>query len=246
MKKPAILFVDASVEMRDLLSAALARHYAVEVTGSLTHARAECRHPKHAAFVVDIAGSPAGDDGVNFIRELRAAGDERPVVAISGRHEAELAARCYEAGADGFVPKTLWTIRELRALLSRLLRRAKVAALVSGRIDGILLPKRKFSFGGAIIDSREMTAAFPRGRVQHLNPKEIGILHVLATRSGHLARRSEILARVWGPGAVQTSKTLDTYLVRLRRAYQAGGLDLTRVLHAKPKVGWWVDAEAKR
>ncbi len=232
--------------MRDLLTAALGCHYALEVTGSLTQARAECRHPKHAAFVVDIAGSPAGDEGVSFIHDLRAAGDERPVVAISGLHEAELAARCYEAGADGFVPKSLWTIRELRALLSRLFKRANVVALVSRRIDGILLPKRSFPFGGAVVNPREMTAAFPRGRVLHLNPKEIGILHVLASRRGHLARRSEILARVWGPGAVQTSKTLDTYLVRLRRIYQAGGLDLTRVLHAKPKVGWWVDAEVKR
>jgi DNA-binding winged helix-turn-helix (wHTH) protein len=79
-----------------------------------------------------------------------------------------------------------------------------------------------------------------------LNPKEIGILHVLTTRRGHLARRSEILARVWGPEAVQTSKTLDTYLVRLRRTYERGGLDLKRFIEAKPKVGWWVNAEAER
>lgn len=242
MRKKAILIVESSPELRDLLTAALARRYAVEITGSFTHAMAECRHPRHAALVVDIVRGGADDEAIQLIQQIRAGGDERPVVALSGVRDPELPSWCYEAGADAYVPKTGCTIRELRAVLARLLSRSHENP-PHPRVDGILLPASEFRFSGAVINPVAMTASFPAGTVIDLNPKELGILHVLATNSGRLVRRAEILAHVWGPEAVPTSKTLDTYLVRLRRAYQRGGIDLAQRLKAKPKVGWWVGAE---
>jgi DNA-binding response OmpR family regulator len=135
-------------------------------------------------------------------------------------------------------------IRELRALLPRLLQRAGGGANGHRRTDGILLPKESFGFAGAAIDPKTMRATFGRkGQSVDLNPKEIGILHLFARRQGHLVRRSEILAHVWGPHATPTSKSLDTYLVRLRSHYRKQGIDLGRVLRSKPKVGWWVLGE---
>ena len=244
MRKKAILIAENSAELRDLLTLALAPHYVVDTASSFAEAQAEGRHPRHEAFIIDIVRGGPEDEGVRLITALREDGDDRPLIAISGGRDPALPSLCYEAGADAFVAKSVCTVRELRAVLRRLLAPARLRG-AQARVDGIRLPEQKFWFAGAMIDPVNMTGMFPLGSVQHLNPKEIGILHVFALGSGRLVRRAEILAHVWGPAAVPTSKTLDTYLVRLRRAYQRGGLDLTKWLKAKPKVGWRVQRERR-
>ena len=239
MPKKALLIVDRDSGIRSLLRAALSQRFAVDVVATITEAVAESRHSRHAGFVVDIGA--AADEELKFLRGMRASGDNRVVVTISADRSRDLPALCYEAGADGHVNKTGALIRELRALLPRLLQRASGCANGHRRTDGILLPTEAFGFAGAAIDPKTMRATFGRNRQKvDLNPKEIGILHLFARRQGHLVRRSEILAHVWGPQANPTSKSLDTYLVRLRSHYRANGIDLTRVLRSKPKVGWWV------
>lgn len=244
MRKKAILLVENSAELRELLTVALAGRYTVDTARSFAEAQSEGRHPRHAAFIVDIERGGPEDEGLKLMAALRGDGDERPLIAISGRREPEIPSLCYEAGADAFVAKSVCTVRELRAVLRRLLALPKVRG-ARARVDGIRLPERGFWFAGAMIDPMNMTGMFPRGLLQHLNPKEIGILHVFALGAGRLVRRGEILAHVWGPTAVPTSKTLDTYLVRLRRAYERGGLDLTKWLKVKPKVGWWVQPQRR-
>ena len=239
MPRKALLIVDRNPEIRSLLRAALGQRFSVDVVATIVEATAESRHPRHTGFVVDIGAS--ADEELTFLRGLRASGDNRVVVTISAHRSRDLPALCYEAGADGHIDKTGALIRELRALLPRLLQRAGGCADGHRRTDGILLPRETFRFAGAAIDPKTMRATFGgTGHSVDLNPKEIGILHLFARRQGHLVRRSEILAHVWGPHATPTSKSLDTYLVRLRSHYRKQGIDLGRVLRSKPKVGWWV------
>lgn len=244
MRKRQILLVDRAPEFAAMLAAALRSHFTVEVADSLPRALAASRRPIHDAYVVDVNGS-SDDPGMEFLQTLRRLADARPAIAISGSFDRELPARCYEAGAHGFVPKTRTLIRELRGLLPRLLPQSGGALrAMTARTDGIALPRTPFVFGGAKIDPVEMRAQFPRRTVE-LNPKEIGILHVFSRRRGELVRRAEILSEVWGPDAVPTSKSLDTYMTRLRSAYAKGGVNLRRFVAAKPKVGWRVAEEAQ-
>ena len=243
MPKKALLIVDRDPGIRTMLRAALGQRFSVDVVATIVEATAESRQPKHAGFVVDIGAT--ADEELKFLRGLRASGDHRVVVTISANRSRDLPALCYEAGADGHVDKTGALIRELRALLPRLLQRAGGCANGHRRTDGILLPKEAFGFAGATINPKTMRATFDRdGHSVDLNPKEIGILQLFARRQGHLVKRSEILAHVWGPDATPASKSLDTYLVRLRSLYRKQGIDLMRILRSKPKVGWWVLGEA--
>ncbi len=244
MRKRQILLVDPAPEFSTMLAAALKNQFAVEVTDALAHALAASRHPTHAAFLVDVTGS-SNDPGMEFLRALRRVADTRPVIAISSSFDRELPARCYEAGAHGFVSKTRTLVRELRGLLPRLLPKpGGTLHMAELRTDGIALPRSAFAFGGGKVDPVQMRVRFKRCEID-LNPKEIGILHVFSHRAGGLVRRSEILARVWGPDAVPTSKSLDTYMTRLRTVYAKGGVDLRRFVIAKPKVGWRVSEDAR-
>ena len=244
MLKKALLIVDRDPAIRSLLRTALGQRFSVDVAATIAEAMAECRHPKHAGLVIDIGATAEAE--LKFLREIRAEGDHRVVITISANRHRDLPALCYEAGADGHIDKTGALIRELRALLPRLLRRAGGAAKGNRRTDGVLLPTKPFCFAGAAVDPGTMRATFGRKRPGvDLNPKEIGILHLFARHQGTLVRRTTILAHVWGPNATPTSKSLDTYLVRLRSHYRKNGIDLIRIVRCKPKVGWWVlDAKA--
>jgi DNA-binding response OmpR family regulator len=237
MRKKSLLLFDRAPEFGAMVAAALRSEFALDVVAALPGALAAARRPQHDAFLVDVTGA-ADDAGIEFLRALRQGADTRPAIAMSGNLDRELPARCYEAGATGFVPKTRTLLRELRGLLPRILPAGGGALRTSQlRVDGITLPQRTFTFAGATVDPVEMSARFGTRRVE-LNPKEVGILHLLAQRRGGLVRRSEILAHVWGPDAVPTSKSLDTYLTRLRRAFAQAGVDFRAHVVAKPKVGW--------
>jgi len=137
MPKKALLIVDRNPEIRSLLRAALSQRFSVDVATTIVEATAESRHAKHAGFVIDIGAS--ADDELKFLRGMRASGDHRVVVTISANRSRELPALCYEAGADGHVDKTGALIRELRALLPRLLQPFARRDLIPDRTDTTLV-----------------------------------------------------------------------------------------------------------
>ena len=236
-KKPLLLF-DRAPDFCVMLTAALGQQFSVEVAPTLVEAVAEARRARHCGFVVDVTMA-YDDHGIAFLRELRRIDDHRFAIAISGSPDRELPARCYEAGAHGYVAKSRTLIRELRSLLPRLASIGAVLQSLRDRTDGIALPQKSFRFGGALIDPAHMNAQFGAHRAE-LYPKEIGILHLLSRRSGTLVRRSEILAEIWGPNANPTSKSLDTYMTRLRSMYARAGVDFRTFVQPKSKVGWRV------
>jgi two-component system OmpR family response regulator len=239
MRRKNLLLVDRAAEFAAMLAAALGGRFAIDVVSSKEQAVAALRGFRHHAFLVDVTGT-TDDPGLEFISEVRKLGDRRIVIALSGNLDRELPARCYEAGAHAFVPKTRALTRELRALLPNLLTTSgAVLRAAADRVDGIRLPRASFKFAGASIDPAQMIGRFG-SRTVRLNPKEVGILHLLSQRRGTLLRRTDVLAAVWGPDAAPDSKSLDTYMTRLRRAYDDAGIDFRRYVSSAPKVGWRV------
>jgi two-component system alkaline phosphatase synthesis response regulator PhoP len=55
------------------------------------------------------------------------------------------------------------------------------------------------------------------GREVQLSQKETMILRCLAERPGEVVSRTDILDRVWGYNAFPTERTIDNFIVRLRR-----------------------------
>lgn len=240
MQKPSLLIVDRDPHIGPMLVTALSRDFDVETATTVDDALAASRYPTHAGFVVDV--DSGCEDGLRFVDSVRTSGDERTIVALSGVFRRDLPARCYEAGVDGCVAKTGLLVRELRAMLNRFIKRSPVTRQ-SPRTDGVLLPKREFRFAGGVVSAELMSVRFSRSHAIELSPKEVGILDCFARGQGRLVRRSEILEHVWGPKARPTSRSLDTYLTRLRQVYRKGGIDLKRIVRSKSKVGWWVAAK---
>jgi two-component system alkaline phosphatase synthesis response regulator PhoP len=70
--------------------------------------------------------------------------------------------------------------------------------------------------GNSTVDLRRYTADTAHGTVK-LKEKEVMILRVLAERRGEPVDRDTILDRVWGFGAYPTTRTVDNFILSLRK-----------------------------
>ena len=66
---------------------------------------------------------PGELDALNFLEAMRAGGAEEPVLVLGEQSEAELACRCYEAGADAYVCINTTTTRILGWRVARAMER---------------------------------------------------------------------------------------------------------------------------
>ena len=150
-------------------------------------------------------------DGVALCERLRRTDRDTPILFLSALGAADDRVRGLEAGGDDYLGKP-FDLRELLLRVETLLRRRERAAEpVYGR--GVL------RLGDARIDLKSGEVTTPRG-VHRLTGKEFEILRYLAERRGQIVRRGELLDRVWGPQAEPTQRTVDNFVVKLRRLFE--------------------------
>ncbi len=152
-----------------------------------------------------------GMDGFTVCRELRHRGCEVPILFLTARADSEDRVRGLEEGGDDYLPKP-FDLRELLARVAAILRRAQWYSGEGG--DAPLC------FGGNEVDLRRYRAVDRQGRTHAMTHKEAQVLKVLAEREGEVVSRDEILNRVWGYGAFPSARTIDNFIVRLRRRFE--------------------------
>ena len=113
--------------------------------------------------------------------------------------------RGLEAGADDYVTKP-FSIAELIARINAIFRRqARLGA-----------SDETFPIGTWTINSRKHTMA--RGRtVKRLTFYELEVLKLLRERADEAVSRDELLEKVWGVQPSPTNRTVDNFVVKLRR-----------------------------
>jgi two-component system alkaline phosphatase synthesis response regulator PhoP len=180
--------------------------YAVEVVGDGKQALERARAEPPALIVLDVM--LPGLDGFAVCERLRAAGSEVPVLFLTARNENDDRVRGLELGGDDYLGKP-FDLRELILRVRAILKRAQWLREPSRAGERLVL-------GEAAVDFKAFTARVG-GRETRLSTKETLILKVLAERAGEVVSRAEILDRVWGYDAFPTTRTIDNFIVRLRR-----------------------------
>jgi two-component system alkaline phosphatase synthesis response regulator PhoP len=103
-----------------------------------------------------------------------------------------------------------FVFRELLLRLNNTLKRARDLQRPSAATEGVV------RIGLADVDFRRFTARV--GDTTHpLTHKECAVLKLLAERPGVAITRDEILDRAWSPEEFPTQRTVDNFIVRLRR-----------------------------
>ena len=148
-------------------------------------------------------------DGLELCAQLRREGVQSPVLFLTVKGDAEDRVRGFEAGGDDYLTKP-FHLRELLLRVAAILRRSSWYQATSSALI----------FGGNTIDFQTYEARSWDGSTHALTHKEAMILKALADRAGSIVTREEILDRVWGYEVFPSTRTIDNFIVRLRKRFE--------------------------
>ncbi len=143
-------------------------------------------------------------NGYQVCEELRRIDAFMPIVMLTARSQEADKIRGLDAGADDYVTKP-FSVGELVARIRALFRRIN-------RPSEALV----FKVGDATVNVTAHTLERD-GDSQSLGFYEVELLRFLYERLGQPVSREEILNRIWGLDASPTNRTIDNYVVKLRR-----------------------------
>jgi two-component system alkaline phosphatase synthesis response regulator PhoP len=147
--------------------------------------------------------------GLDILTELREKNELVPVLILSARNNIAHKIEGLGLGADDYVTKP-FELPELLARAEAMLRRKRVNQL----------PRDELVFADVTIDlnGRRVTA---QGREVLLSAKEFDLLCLLAQSPGRPYSRDTILNRVWGWDFDGTTRTVDNFIMSLRKKIEA-------------------------
>lgn len=142
-------------------------------------------------------------DGFTVARRLRSAGNDRPILMLTGRDASSDVVRGLDAGADDYLTKP-FSFEVLLARLRALTRRA-----IRGHLSVLQV-------ADLYLDPAAHTVRRGRATIA-LTPTEFSILESLMRRVGRVVARQTLIEDVWGYERDIESNTLDAF-IRLLRA----------------------------
>ena len=149
-------------------------------------------------------------NGYQVCQEVRAFNAVVPIIMLTARSEEHDKIRGLEVGADDYVTKP-FSIAELLARIKAIFRRLH-------RAEEAQPPTIKI--GDAEIDLKKHQLL--RGRsAEPLTFYEVELLRLLHEREGQPVSREDILTKIWGLEASSTNRTVDNFIVKLRRKIEA-------------------------
>ncbi|MDR1619059.1 MAG: response regulator transcription factor [Clostridiales bacterium] len=145
-----------------------------------------------------------GKSGIEVCKEIRKH-SKLPIIMLTAKGEEIDRIVGLELGADDYIVKP-FSPREVVARIKAVLRRTQEQ---QDGDDGAL------HFNGLSIDLKSYTVTLRGGPVV-CTPKEIEILHMLASNPGQVFTREQLLNRVWGYDFAGETRTVDTHIKRIR------------------------------
>jgi DNA-binding response OmpR family regulator len=165
-----------------------------------------------------------GADGMEIARNRRRQGDWTPILMLTARDDAKDVIAGIEAGADDYLAKP-FDLEELLARVKGLLRRQvwmrsgrteKTTSSDSGPIEG----PEALSFGECKVDFKTLRATGATGQESELSPKEAAIMRIFAQHPDEVISRGRLLEEVWGLKSTLQTRTVDNFIVRLRKIFE--------------------------
>ena len=161
-----------------------------------------------ALIVVDIMMPKM--NGFEVIAALRSEGNETPLIVLSARTETQDKVRGLKLGADDYVEKP-FALAELLARIER-----KLGSQTQQQV----------TFGDFNFDFKTECLS-ENGNTIVLSAKEIKLLQFMLQRVGQIVSREQIISAVWGGDYYGTDRTVDNFILGLRK--KIGKVFLTTV-----------------
>jgi len=159
-------------------------------------------------ILLDI-GLP-GVGGMSVLERLRAIGVGTPIMMLTARSDVPTKVQALKSGADDYLPKP-FHVEEMLARVDALVRRS--------RAERVIPSDRRVSVGGYSVNLETRQAESREGQVS-LSEKEAALVRLLVSSGGKVLTRSDILDEVWGMDVSPSERTVDNFILRLRRLFE--------------------------
>lgn len=207
MADARILIVDDEPDFRSMLQVNFeAEGYEVLTAADGVEGLALHREARPDLIVLDLMLPRM--DGMQFIRALREAQDEVPVLMLTARSDERTKLKGFDLGADDYLTKP-FSVLELLSRVRAILRRS--------RRDATSVPDPVLVSGPFLLDRRQRE--FRRGAERlDIGLQGVRILEVLFLACGQVHSRGDLLNLAWGPNDRPGLRTVDAHIFLIRKA----------------------------
>jgi len=158
-----------------------------------------------------------GMSGYAVCEAVRDAGNNVPILMLSARTLSEDRIRGFNVGTDQYLEKPF----ELDELISRVRNLLARGASRAARAANNRTVGDTYNFGGGRVkinfDTFEVTVD---GELLRLTAMEMNLLRYFAENEGSVVSRAQLLDNVWGMSSSPTTRTVDNFIVRMRRYFE--------------------------
>lgn len=144
-------------------------------------------------------------NGYQVCEDVRRADPFVPIVMLTAKSQEADKIRGLEAGADDYVTKP-FSVGELVARIRAIFRRTQRPTEAP-----------PFRLGDVTVNLAAHTLLRDGRRPEQLSFYEVELLRFLYERKGQAVGRDELLDKIWGLDANPTNRTIDNFIVKLRK-----------------------------
>ncbi len=182
--------------------------YAVTHASTGEEALKASKRGGYALVVLDLM--LPGIDGLEVCRRLRREDPRIPILILTALSEERDRIRGLAEGADDYLTKP-FSLEEFLLRIAGMLRRSQWY-----RSEG---PSGRLRFGDNEVDLDSGMAMTPQGEFS-LTELEMKMLRTFAGREGEVLSRAELLSEIWGISPDTETRTLDNFIVRMRKYFE--------------------------
>ena len=159
-----------------------------------------------------------GMDGFQVCKSIRGLDTRVPILMLTARSEDAARVSGLESGADDYLTKP-FNLAEFLLRVKGMLRRSSWY-----RPDPV---EEGYQFGDNEVFLLSYRARTAQGEID-LTEMEVRVLSLFFQREGDVMQRGELLETVWGYSSDAETRTLDNFVVRLRKYFER---DPSRPVH---------------
>ncbi len=212
-KNTKLLLVEDDANFGDVLKSYLEiNDYDVQLASDGEEGYKAFLKEKYDLIILDVMMPKK--DGFTLANEIREKDKNTPIVFLTAKSLKEDILTGFRAGGDDYISKP-FNSEEFLLRIKAILRRTN-----TGSVEDAKSPEDfdigKFHF---VVKTRSLSYKDSNGQLQErrLSPKESQLLHLFCMKKGDVLERSEALVKIWGEDNYFTARSMDVFIVKLRK-----------------------------
>ncbi len=182
-------------------------------------------------YILDI--NLTDGDGLEFATLILSQYPSAPIIFISANSDPELRLKGLELGAFDFINKP-FTLKELQIKILR----------IKKELNQFKTQNSIMEFGPLKVNFSKFEITDAKGNITNLTHKECAILKMFIDNIDYVISRDNILDNVWGQDSYPNLRTIDNYIVNLRKWCDSTSEETLKI-HSIRSVGYKMTYKGK-